>query len=105
MKSLIGFCDPITQEYIEDKIDENPNISCVEYYKKFNDMLMRHQFAAATAYVKALSNRYSKFQKTYEFMAYAINDPMMKCSYNSNAILNLPDVEGFNDDYLFMSVV
>lgn len=74
-----------------------------EYYKKFNDMLMRHQFAAATAYVKALSNRYSKFQKTYEFMAYAINDPMMKCSYNSNAILNLPDVEGFNDDYLFMS--
>ena len=35
MKSLIGFCDPITQEYIEDKINANPNVSCVEYYKKF----------------------------------------------------------------------
>ena len=69
------------------------------FNKKLNEMLVSNQFAAATAYVKALSNRYPQYQKIYELMAYAVNDPMMKCNYVSDNIMGLLDV----DDYIFMS--
>lgn len=75
------------------------NTEEADYYKKFNDMLVHNQFSAATAYVKALSNRYPQFQKLYDLMAYAVNDPMMKCNYVSDSIMSLLDV----DDYIFMA--
>lgn len=60
-----------------------------DYDKIYQEMLMQHKFYAATLYLKVLSKKMPCYENVYRQLAYALNDPMENCSYNSDNIFNV----------------
>ena len=56
-----------------------------QYYK----FIISGKTYAASAYLKALTRRYSYFEPHYRQLAYAVNDPMAGCTYSSDTIFNV----------------
>ena len=52
-------------------------------------MIANQRIYCATAYLRALSGSSMQAKKAYEQLAYAVNDPAMRCSYNSQKIFSL----------------
>ena len=52
-------------------------------------MTANQRVYCATAYLRALSGSSMQAKKAYEQLAYAVNDPAMRCSYNSQKIFSL----------------
>ena len=52
-------------------------------------MIANQRIYCATAYLRALQEVVCKRKKAYEQLAYAVNDPAMRCSYNSQKIFSL----------------
>lgn len=69
------------------------NVISEEDKKKHNDeyqkMLILGKFYCATAYLKALAKDISYYENVYRQLAYALNDPMGNCCYNSDAIFTV----------------
>ncbi len=68
------------------------NISDIDKKKHniiYQKMLVKHQFYAAVAYVKALSQRVPYYETVYHQLAYALNDPMEGCNYCSDSIFSI----------------
>ena len=66
-------------------------------------MLASGQYYAAAAYLKALSNESPSYQSVYRQAAYALNDPMENCSYNSNTVMDVYTIP--ISDYFLLSAV
>ena len=60
-----------------------------KYHQDFEEMLVSRKFHAATAYVAALSREFSYFGAVYRQLAYALNDPMERCSYSSDTMITI----------------
>ena len=52
-------------------------------------MITNQRIYCATAYLRALSGSSMQAKKAYEQLAYSVNDPAMRCSYNSQKIFSL----------------
>ncbi len=82
-----------TTEEIEE-IKEAEDIPKIVYDEKETDviyqqMLCEEKFFAATAYLKAAANENPEYEVVYRQLAYALNDPMENCSYNSDTIFDV----------------
>lgn len=55
----------------------------------YQEMLCGKHFSAATAYLKSVSRKMPCYESVYRQLAYALNDPMENCSYNSNTIFGV----------------
>lgn len=55
----------------------------------FQEMLASGKFYAATAYAAVLSKEFPCYGPVYHQLAYALNDPMDRCSYSSDTIIHI----------------
>lgn len=60
-----------------------------KYNTEYQEMLASGKFYAATAFLKSLSKEFSYYESVYCQAAYALNDPMEKCSYSSDNIISV----------------
>ena len=60
-----------------------------KYRENYQQMLISGAFYCATAYLRALADRYDDFKPEYEQVAYALNDPMAMCSYSSDKVFSV----------------
>lgn len=59
------------------------------YIDQYHKFIILGKTYAASAYLKALTRRYSYFEPHYRQLAYAVNDPMARCTYSSDTIFNV----------------
>lgn len=59
------------------------------YDENCQEMICSGRVYCAAAYLKTLALQYAPYKNKYQQLAYAVNDPMEKCSYNSDTILNM----------------
>ena len=50
----------------------------------YEEMLKNKKFYIASAYLKALSKDFPEYESVYQQLAYAVNDPLENCTYNSD---------------------
>lgn len=60
-----------------------------DYMEICQKMLCADKIYCATAYMKAVSNKYPKYISFYRQLAYALNDPLENCSYHSDQIFGV----------------
>lgn len=65
--------------------EENPE----NYEEEYQRMLTAGKLYAAAAYVRVLADRLPSYESVYHQLAYAVNDPMDNCSYNSDTIFRV----------------
>ncbi len=88
-------------------ISDEPE-AVTDYSSEFQTMISADKIYAAAAYIKALSAGDKKYSKLCTQFAYAVNEPMEKCSYNSDTVYNVFfNSENIADvsDYLLVSAV
>lgn len=61
----------------------------MEYIAAYQEMIACDKIYAASAYLKALAGKYDAFEQHYRQLAYAMNDPMEHCTYNSDTIFQI----------------
>lgn len=76
------------EEYTKEEQGEETD-QTAQINKNYKKMLCADKVYCATAYLRAALENYSEFTPLYHKLAYAVNDPMEKCSYTSDKILNL----------------
>lgn len=59
------------------------------YIFTYQKMIVSGKIYAASAYLKALAKQHLYFEPFYRQLAYAVNDPMEKCTYSSDTIFNV----------------
>ena len=59
-----------------------------EYYATYKKILMTGKTYCACAYLKRLAELDASFKDEYLQLAYAVNDPLAACTYNSDQIAN-----------------
>lgn len=59
-----------------------------KYNAEYQDMLVSEKFYTAMAFLKSLSKDFPYYESVYRQTAYALNDPMEKCSYSSDNIIS-----------------
>ncbi len=67
--------------------------------RPFNEMLLAQKFYCAAAYLKALSLQDETYTPLYNQLAYAINDPLLAISYDSDKIIALFDASETPEEY------
>lgn len=80
-KSEVAATELPTQTFVENDMNE----AMGNTYQ----MIANQRIYCATAYLRALSGSSMQAKKAYEQLAYAVNDPAMRCSYNSQKIFSL----------------
>ena len=55
----------------------------------YEEMLKNKKFYIASAYLKALSKDIPEYESIYQQLAYAVNDPLENCTYNSDTLFNV----------------
>ena len=70
----------------------------------FHMMLREDKFYCASAYLAALAKNDGSFGSRYTQLAYALNDPMARCSYSSKKLFDVYFTEsGLFSDYFLVS--
>lgn len=59
------------------------------YDKAYLQMLSEEKFYCATAYLYVLAKQYDDYNQIYTQLAYALNDPLNNCNYNSDNVYSL----------------
>ncbi len=73
-----------------DQVVNNPE-------NKIYSLLNSNKFYCATAYLKAIANKDTKYEKLYNLLAYALNDPMKRCIYSADSVFDM--VSDVHDDF------
>lgn len=60
-----------------------------ELKRNYEEMLKNKKFYIASAYLKALSKDIPEYESVYQQLAYAVNDPLENCTYNSDTLFNV----------------
>lgn len=67
-------------------------------------MIVEEKTYCATAYLDAVKDTNEQYKMLYEQLAYAVNDPKMRCSYDSHKIFAMyPQNEDILTNYLMLS--
>ena len=62
--------------------------------RNYEEMLKNKKFYIASAYLKALSKDIPEYESVYQQLAYAVNDPLENCTYNSDTLFNVYYYDG-----------
>ena len=78
-----------------------------EYYATYKKILMTGKTYCACAYLKRLAELDASFKDEYLQLAYAVNDPLADCTYNSDQIANTYLADGceHNSYYLAAAIL
>lgn len=78
-----------------------------EYYATYKKILMTGKTYCACAYLKRLAELDASFKDEYLQLAYAVNDPLAACTYNSDQIANTYLADGCeaNSYYLAAAIL
>ena len=78
-----------------------------EYYATYKKILMTGKTYCACAYLKRLAELDPSFKDEYLQLAYAVNDPLAACTYNSDQIANTYLADGceHNSYYLAAAIL
>lgn len=100
---------PITNTPVkESKKEKKPleETSIQEIKKEACKMIISGKVYCAVAFLHAYSQEYAQITPLYNKLAYAVNDPMKKCSYSTDLIFdNFLDESGAYHDYLMVATV
>jgi len=73
-----------TKQKLGEEADQTAQIN-----KNYKRMLCADKIYCATAYLRAAMEYHDEFTPLYHKLAYAVNEPMEKCSYTSDKVMNL----------------
>lgn len=77
-----------------------------EYYATYKKILMTGKTYCACAYLKRLAELDASFKDEYLQLAYAVNDPLAGCTYNSDQIANTYLADGYeHNSYYFAAAI
>ena len=78
-----------------------------KYIEDCQKMIISGEIFAASAYLKALSEKDDSFESHYRQLAYAMNDPMENCTYSSTTIFDVfyGDTESVSDYYIIAAAL
>lgn len=90
---------PTTQEMTDEEKKK--------YIEDCQKMIISGKIFAASAYLKALSEKDDSFESHYRQLAYAMNDPMENCTYSSTTIFDVfyGDTESVSDYYIIAAAL
>lgn len=74
-----------------------------EYYATYKKILMTGKTYCACAYLKRLAELDASFKDEYLQLAYAVNDPLAACTYNSDQIANTYLAEGCEPNSYYLA--
>lgn len=74
-----------------------------EYYVTYKKILMTGKTYCACAYLKRLTELDPSFKDEYLQLAYAVNDPLAACTYNSDQIANTYLAEGCEPNSYYLA--
>ena len=74
-----------------------------EYYATYKKILLTGKTYCACAYLKRLTELDSSFKDEYLQLAYAVNDPLAACTYNSDQIANTYLAEGCEPNSYYLA--
>lgn len=74
-----------------------------EYYATYKKILMTGKTYCACAYLKRLTELDPSFKDEYLQLAYAVNDPLAACTYNSDQIANTYLAEGCEPNSYYLA--
>lgn len=74
-----------------------------EYYATYKKILMTGKTYCACAYLKRLAELDASFKDEYLQLAYAVNDPLAACTYNSDQIANTYLADGYEHNSYYLA--
>lgn len=77
-------CQPESQ--FEDQLPDQSADSSKDEIQNACMMIVEEKTYCATAYLDAVKDTNEQYKMLYEQLAYAVNDPKMRCSYDSHKI-------------------
>ena len=95
-------CQPESQ--FEDQLPDQLADSSKDEIQNACMMIVEEKTYCATAYLDAVKDTNEQYKMLYEQLAYAVNDPKMRCSYDSHKIFAMyPQNEDILTNYLMLS--
>ena len=95
-------CQPEIQ--FEDQLPDQSADSSKDEIQNACMMIVEEKTYCATAYLDAVKDTNEQYKMLYEQLAYAVNDPKMRCSYDSHKIFAMyPQNEDILTNYLMLS--
>ena len=95
-------CQPESQ--FEDQLPDQSADSSKDEIQNACMMIVEEKTYCATAYLDAVKDTNEQYKMLYEQLAYAVNDPKMRCSYDSHKIFAMyPQNEDILTNYLMLS--
>ncbi len=89
-------------EEIEEVLDLNMDIENV--YNNMYQMIVSDKTYCATTYLRSMMDKKADLKDMYEQLAYAVNEPWLRCSYNSQTIFTIyADTTNLFSKYLFIA--
>lgn len=74
-----------------------------EYYATYKKILITGKTYCACAYLKRLAELDASFKDEYLQLAYAVNDPLAACTYNSDQIANTYLADGYEHNSYYLA--
>lgn len=74
-----------------------------EYHATYKKILMTGKTYCACAYLKRLAELDASFKDEYLQLAYAVNDPLAACTYNSDQIANTYLADGYEHNSYYLA--
>ena len=74
-----------------------------EYYATYKKILMTGKTYCECAYLKRLAELDASFKDEYLQLAYAVNDPLAACTYNSDQIANTYLADGYEHNSYYLA--
>ena len=95
-------CQPENQ--FEDQLPDQSADALEDEIQNACMMIVEEKTYCATAYLDAVKDTNEQYKMLYEQLAYAVNDPKMRCSYDSHKIFAMyPQNEDILTNYLMLS--
>ena len=92
------------ESQFEDQLPDQSADSSEDEIKNACMMIVEEKTYCATAYLDAVKDTNEQYKMLYEQLAYAVNDPKMRCSYDSHKIFAMyPQNEDILTNYLMLS--
>ena len=96
----------ISEEFITElePIVEEIDLDIEKIYSNVYQMIVSNKTYCAIAYLRSMMDKKIELKNMYEKLAYAVNEPWLRCSYNSQTIFTTyADAEHVFSEYLFVS--
>lgn len=103
--------DPVQKAAMPDAIPMSMEAGISEvdkkaYWDTYKNILATRKIYAASAYLKKLSDMDDSFRDEYIQLAYAVNDPLAECTYNSKQIMAVYlNIDNYNSYFMIAAML